>query len=47
MQSLWDEQEAASYKTDLELRAYSSRLLGRDASLVLHGSYMTMPFVDG
>jgi rhamnose utilization protein RhaD (predicted bifunctional aldolase and dehydrogenase)/NAD(P)-dependent dehydrogenase (short-subunit alcohol dehydrogenase family) len=26
-----------NYKTDLDLRVYTSRLLGRDASLVLHG----------
>ena len=37
MQNLWTEQEAKNYKTDLEQRVFSSRLLGRDASLVLHG----------
>ena len=37
MQSLWSDSEAAGYKTDLELRVYTSRLLGRDPSLVLHG----------
>ncbi|MDH5218811.1 MAG: class II aldolase/adducin family protein, partial [Gammaproteobacteria bacterium] len=37
MQSLWSDSEATSYKTDLELRVYTSRLLGRDSSLVLHG----------
>ena len=37
MQSLWDEQEAAAYESDLALRVYTSRLLGRDSSLVLHG----------
>ncbi len=37
MQSLWDEQEAAAYQSDLALRVYTSRLLGRDSSLVLHG----------
>ncbi|MEM8642208.1 MAG: bifunctional aldolase/short-chain dehydrogenase [Cyanobacteria bacterium P01_G01_bin.54] len=37
MQSLWNAQEAAQYTTDLELRVYTSRLLGRDPSLVLHG----------
>jgi rhamnose utilization protein RhaD (predicted bifunctional aldolase and dehydrogenase)/NAD(P)-dependent dehydrogenase (short-subunit alcohol dehydrogenase family) len=35
--SLWDNEEAREYKTDLDLRVYTSRLLGRDASLVLHG----------
>jgi rhamnose utilization protein RhaD (predicted bifunctional aldolase and dehydrogenase)/NAD(P)-dependent dehydrogenase (short-subunit alcohol dehydrogenase family) len=37
MKSLWDEQEAAQYSSDLALRVYSSRLLGRDPALVLHG----------
>src|SRR5437588_13080285 len=37
MKDLWDPAEAAKCKSDLELRVYSSRLLGRDDSLVLHG----------
>jgi len=37
MQNRWTDKEAKNYKTDLELRVFSSRLLGRDASLVLHG----------
>src|SRR5919198_5164400 len=37
MQSLWDDQEAAAYRGDLAQRVYTSRLLGRDPSLVLHG----------
>lgn len=37
MNSLWNDQEAAHYKGDLALRVYTSRLLGRDPSLVLHG----------
>lgn len=38
MQSLWDESEAAHYRDDsLGMRVYTSRLLGRDAALVLHG----------
>ncbi len=37
MKSLWSEQEAARYRTPLALRVYTSRLLGRDRSLVLHG----------
>ncbi len=35
--SLWDDEEASKFKSDLDLRVYTSRLLGRDASLVLHG----------
>ena len=37
MQSLWDDREAAQYRSELELRVYTSRLLGRDKTLVLHG----------
>ncbi len=37
MKSLWNDAEAARCRTELELRVYSSRLLGRDSSLVLHG----------
>ena len=37
MQSLWNDEEAASCGSDLELRVYTSRLLGRDKTLVLHG----------
>ncbi len=37
MQSLWDDAEAAEFSGDLALRVYTSRLLGRDPSLVLHG----------
>ena len=37
MKSLWSDREAAEYTTDLGLRVYTSRLLGRDPSLVLHG----------
>src|SRR5260370_3413793 len=37
MKSLWNDQDAARFKTDLEQRVYTSRLLGRDSSLVLHG----------
>jgi rhamnose utilization protein RhaD (predicted bifunctional aldolase and dehydrogenase) len=35
--SAWDEAEAAKHHDDLELRAWSSRLLGADASLVMQG----------
>ncbi len=37
MQSLWQDAEAAGFEGDLGARVYSSRLLGRDKSLVLHG----------
>ena len=37
MQSLWNDEEAAAYRGDLAQRVYTSRLLGRDKSLVLHG----------
>ncbi len=38
MQSLWNDQAAAAYADDpLALRVYTSRLLGSDPSLVLHG----------
>jgi rhamnose utilization protein RhaD (predicted bifunctional aldolase and dehydrogenase)/NAD(P)-dependent dehydrogenase (short-subunit alcohol dehydrogenase family) len=37
MQSLWKDEEAKQFKGDLGLRVFTSRLLGRDKSLVLHG----------
>jgi rhamnose utilization protein RhaD (predicted bifunctional aldolase and dehydrogenase)/NAD(P)-dependent dehydrogenase (short-subunit alcohol dehydrogenase family) len=37
MKSLWNDQEAKEYESALEQRVYTSRLLGRDTSLVLHG----------
>ena len=37
MKNLWDAAKAAKCKSDLELRVYTSRLLGRDDTLVLHG----------
>lgn len=38
MQSLWNDQEAATFGTDpLGQRVYTSRLLGRNPELVLHG----------
>ncbi|MCP5196233.1 MAG: bifunctional aldolase/short-chain dehydrogenase [Gammaproteobacteria bacterium] len=37
MKSLWSDDETYLLKSDLEFRVYSSRLLGRDKSLVLHG----------
>jgi rhamnose utilization protein RhaD (predicted bifunctional aldolase and dehydrogenase)/NAD(P)-dependent dehydrogenase (short-subunit alcohol dehydrogenase family) len=35
--SRWNDEDAAACKTELELRAYTSRLLGQDPRLVLHG----------
>lgn len=38
MQSLWNDQEAASFNDDpILMRVYSSRLLGKEPALVLHG----------
>ena len=40
MKSLWNDEEAAKFAKrsgDLGLRVYTSRLLGRDESLVMHG----------
>ncbi len=37
MQNLWDDKDAAQCRNVLELRVYTSRLLGRDRTLVLHG----------
>lgn len=37
MQSLWNDAEAVQYAGDLGLRVYTSRLLGRETALVLHG----------
>lgn len=37
MQNRWNDGDAALYTSDLELRAYTSRLIGLDTDLVLHG----------
>jgi rhamnose utilization protein RhaD (predicted bifunctional aldolase and dehydrogenase) len=37
MLSLWNDQEAANFSGDLNQRVYTSRLLGKDKSLVMHG----------
>ncbi|MBE9114837.1 bifunctional aldolase/short-chain dehydrogenase [Lusitaniella coriacea LEGE 07157] len=37
MKSLWRDRETKEYPGDLGLRVYTSRLLGRNPSLVLHG----------
>jgi rhamnose utilization protein RhaD (predicted bifunctional aldolase and dehydrogenase)/NAD(P)-dependent dehydrogenase (short-subunit alcohol dehydrogenase family) len=37
MKGLWSDKEAREHASELALRVYTSRLLGRDPSLVLHG----------
>jgi len=37
LKSLWDDDIAKEFKTDLDIRVYTSRLLGQDDSLILHG----------
>ncbi len=37
MKNLWTAEEASNYTSDLELRVFSSNLLGRSDELVLHG----------
>ncbi|MCS6847770.1 MAG: bifunctional aldolase/short-chain dehydrogenase [Anaerolineae bacterium] len=37
MQNLWNDAEAATFVGDLAQRVYTSRLLGREPALVLHG----------
>lgn len=37
MQSLWNDAEASQFAGHLGLRVYTSRLLGRESALVLHG----------
>jgi rhamnose utilization protein RhaD (predicted bifunctional aldolase and dehydrogenase)/NAD(P)-dependent dehydrogenase (short-subunit alcohol dehydrogenase family) len=37
MQNLWNNTKAKEFNNDLALRVYTSRLLGQDSSLVLHG----------
>ncbi len=47
MQSLWNDQEALTFGADLlGQRVYTSRLLGRDPSLVLHGGGNTSVKVE-
>ena len=49
MQNLWTNEEAKNYKSDLELRVFTSNLLGRSDELVLHGGGNTSvkSIVDG
>jgi rhamnose utilization protein RhaD (predicted bifunctional aldolase and dehydrogenase)/NAD(P)-dependent dehydrogenase (short-subunit alcohol dehydrogenase family) len=37
MHTLWNDNEATACSSELELRVYTSRLLGQDKTLVLHG----------
>ncbi|WP_035629055.1 class II aldolase/adducin family protein, partial [Hydrogenovibrio marinus] len=37
MQNYWNETEAAQISSDLDMRVYTSRLLGKDMNLVMHG----------
>ena len=37
MKNLWSDTESSEFKDDLSQRVYTSRLLGHDTSLVLHG----------
>jgi rhamnose utilization protein RhaD (predicted bifunctional aldolase and dehydrogenase) len=49
MKNLWTAEEASNYSSDLELRVFSSNLLGRSDELVLHGGGNTSvkSMVDG
>jgi len=49
LKNLWDAAEAAKCKSDLDLRVYTSNLLGRSDELVLHGGGNTSvkSVVDG
>ena len=49
MKSLYDDNVASEFTSDLEFRVYTSRLLGGDSSLVLHGGGNTSvkSVVDG
>ncbi|MBL9118075.1 MAG: bifunctional aldolase/short-chain dehydrogenase [Verrucomicrobiaceae bacterium] len=46
MQSLWTDEEASQYTDDLGLRVFTSRLLGRNPELVLHGGGNTSVKID-
>ncbi|ROR35017.1 bifunctional aldolase/short-chain dehydrogenase [Inmirania thermothiophila] len=46
MESLWDDADAARFRGPLGLRVYTSRLLGRDPALVLHGGGNTSVKVE-
>jgi rhamnose utilization protein RhaD (predicted bifunctional aldolase and dehydrogenase)/NAD(P)-dependent dehydrogenase (short-subunit alcohol dehydrogenase family) len=46
MKSLWNDADAVGCRTDLALRVYTSQLLGRDHTLVLHGGGNTSVKLD-
>ncbi len=46
IKSFWSDVEAETCKDDLDLRVYTSRLLGKDATLVLHGGGNTSVKID-
>lgn len=46
MKSLWNDAEAAQFPGDLGQRVYTSRLLGRDKTLVMHGGGNTSVKID-
>src|SRR5512134_2535862 len=46
MESLWRDAEADAFQGELGKRVYTSRLLGRDKSLVLHGGGNTSVKID-
>ena len=41
MKNLWSESKSAEFEAELDLRVYSSRLLGQDKELVLQGGGST------
>ncbi|HEY6106509.1 MAG TPA: bifunctional aldolase/short-chain dehydrogenase, partial [Anaeromyxobacteraceae bacterium] len=47
MKSLWNDAEAAAFPGDLGQRVYTSRLLGREGALVLHGGGNTSVKIAG
>jgi rhamnose utilization protein RhaD (predicted bifunctional aldolase and dehydrogenase) len=46
MKNLWSDEEAAKFTSDLELRVYTSNLLGQSDELVLHGGGNTSVKVE-
>ena len=47
MESLWNDAEAAAFQGELGQRVYTSRLLGRESALVLHGGGNTSVKIAG
>ncbi len=47
MKSLWNDAEAAAFPGELGQRVYTSRLLGRESALVLHGGGTTSVKIAG